>query len=84
MRSTQNIFSTEELKIISSELEKLTKCRNRVCHSRPLEPKDFISLLDFTYELTKIGESSNWKNINEAITNLDNPNFSLSLKIPEF
>ena len=84
MKSKQDIFSTDELKVITLELEKLTKCRNRVCHSRPLEPNDFINLLDFTYELTNIGNPSNWKNINTAIKNLDNPSFALSLKIPDF
>ncbi|MEZ8484415.1 NB-ARC domain-containing protein [Vibrio splendidus] len=84
IKTEQDIFTPEQIKEITTGLEKLTKCRNRVCHSRPLEPNDFISLLDFTYELTKIGDSTNWKNTNEAIGNLDNPSFALSLKIPDF
>jgi len=81
---TQTIFSEHELKDITAGLEKLSKCRNRVCHSRPLEPNDFVSLLDFTQELIEMGDRLDWKNINEAIRNLNNPTFALSLSIPDF
>lgn len=81
---TQTIFSEEELKDITVGLEKLSKCRNRVCHSRPLEPNDFVSLLDFTQQLIETGERLDWKNINEAIRNLNNPSYALSLSIPDF
>lgn len=80
----QKSFLKEEIKSIAVELEQLTKCRNRVCHSRPLEPNDFNDLLDFTYDLLKKGNRTYWKNIDEAINNLDNPSFALSLEIPEF
>lgn len=81
---TQTTFSESELKAITVGLEKLSKCRNRVCHSRPLEPTDFVSLLDFTQELIETGDKLDWKNINEAIRNLNNPTFALSLSIPDF
>ncbi|WP_225602339.1 NB-ARC domain-containing protein [Pseudomonas sp. PDM03] len=81
---SQTAFSKSDLKLITSELEKLSKCRNRVCHSRPLEPNDFIDLLDFTQELLGKGDRLDWKNINEARKNLDNPSFALSLNIPDF
>lgn len=83
-RSVQKVFSTDDVKYISTELERLTKCRNRVCHSRPLEPNDFNDLLDFTYDLLNKGLRTYWKNIDEAIKNLDNPSFALSLEIPDF
>lgn len=82
--SVQTIFSKDEIKFITSQLENLTKCRNRVCHSRPLEPNDFNELLDFTKEIIKKGDRLNWKSINEAIKNLNNPSFALSLEIPNF
>lgn len=82
--TVQTAFSDSELKSITTGLEKLSKCRNRVCHSRPLEPNDFVSLLDFTQELVETGDRLDWKNINEAIRNLDNPSFALSLSIPDF
>lgn len=78
-------FSTkEDLKKIAYKLEKLSACRNRICHSRPLEPSDFSSLLDFSNELKDIGNVYDWKNIHIALKNLNNPSFALSLEIPSF
>lgn len=78
-------FSTkEDLKNIAYNLEKLSPCRNRVCHSRPLEPNDFSSLLDFSNELKDLGNVYDWKNINIALKNLNNPSYALSLEIPAF
>jgi len=84
LRPTQDFFSDGDIDYISTQLERLTKCRNRVCHSRPLEPNDFAELLDFTYELIKKGNRSKWHALQAAIKNLDNPSYALSLKIPEF
>lgn len=80
----QSAFTKDDVKSIAFQLEKLSKCRNRVCHSRPLEPNDFIDLLDFTQDLIGKGDKQDWKNINEARKNLDNPAFALSLSIPDF
>ncbi|WP_208525834.1 ATP-binding protein [Pseudomonas sp. p50(2008)] len=80
----QDAFTKDDIKHIAAQLEKLSRCRNRVCHSRPLEPNDFIDLLDFTQDLTSKGYRQDWKNINEARKNLDNPAFALSLNIPDF
>ncbi|WP_339472201.1 NB-ARC domain-containing protein [Pseudomonas sp. EL_65y_Pfl1_R83] len=80
----QDAFTKDDIKHIAAQLEKLSRCRNRVCHSRPLEPNDFIDLLDFTQDLTSKGYRQDWKNINEARKNLDNPAFALSLSIPDF
>ncbi|QLO37302.1 AAA family ATPase [Klebsiella sp. RHBSTW-00484] len=78
-------FSTkEDLKSIAFNLEKLSACRNRICHSRPLEPNDFSSLLDFSNELKNVGNVYDWKNIHIALKNLNNPSFALSLEIPSF
>lgn len=78
-------FSTkEDLKNIAFNLEKLSACRNRICHSRPLEPNDFSSLLDFSNELKNVGNVYDWKNIHIALKNLNNPSFALSLEIPSF
>ncbi|AUQ42386.1 NB-ARC domain-containing protein [Yersinia ruckeri] len=82
--NVQKIFKKDDVTKIANDLEKLTKCRNRVCHSRPLEPNDFMNLLDFSYELITMGKISDWKSINKAIKNLDNPGFALSLEIPSF
>ncbi|HEJ8024332.1 TPA: AAA family ATPase [Serratia liquefaciens] len=78
-------FSTkEDLKNIAYNLEKLSACRNRICHSRPLEPNDFTSLLDFSNELKDVGNVYDWKNIHIALKNLNNPSYALSLEIPSF
>lgn len=84
IKSHQLFFSEDELSKICTDLERLSKCRNRVCHSRPLEPNDFNELIDFTKEIRATGKEIAWRNINEAIGNLENPSFALSLIIPEF
>lgn len=84
LKKVQEQFSESDIVYICQRLELLTKCRNRVCHSRPLESNDFNDLLDFTFELSKRGGSFLWKNISEARKNLDNPSFALSLEIPNF
>ncbi|MBT9183996.1 AAA family ATPase [Pectobacterium punjabense] len=80
----QTFSSKEDLKKIAYNLEQLSSCRNRICHSRPLEPHDFTSLLDFATELKGIGNIYDWKNIHVALNNLDNPAFALALEIPSF
>lgn len=84
IKTQQTFFSEDELFFVCGELERLSKCRNRVCHSRPLEPNDFNELLDFTRDIKSKGTGLNWANINEAIRNLDTPSFALKLNIPEF
>jgi len=84
IKNNQKFFKPDEINTIVDDLQRLSKCRNRVCHSRPLEPNDFTILLDFTSELIKIGSLSYWKNVNIALNNLDNPTFALSLKIPSY
>lgn len=83
-KNTQTIISQEQLKDISQNLEKLTSSRNRICHSRPLESNDTSELIDFSIYLKKLGKSIWWPNINEALNNLNNPAFALSLQIPEY
>lgn len=80
----QTYSSKDDLKEIAFNLETLSPCRNRVCHSRPLEPSDFTSLLDFSNKLKSIGKAYDWKNIHIALKNLDNPSFALALEIPSF
>lgn len=84
LKTSQILFPESDVVYITTQLERLTKCRNRVCHSRPLEPNDFAELLDFTYELIKKGDRAKWHTLQTAIKNLDNPSYALSLKIPEF
>lgn len=80
----QTFSSKDEIKEISKSLQDLTPCRNRVCHSRPLEQGDTSTLLDFANRLIKLGGMHEWKNINVALNNINNPSFALSLEIPPF
>lgn len=84
IKNEQACFDTETLKFITSSLENLSPCRNRVCHSRPLENEDFQQVLDFATELKSFGKSNNWENINHAIKNLSDFEFVLTYTIPTF
>lgn len=80
----QAILSDSELVFVAKNLELLTPCRNRVCHSRPLEPFDFTTLIDFTKSLVELNNSLSWKETRVAVNNLGNPAFALALSIPDF
>ncbi|WP_197481374.1 hypothetical protein, partial [Oleiphilus sp. HI0086] len=84
IKDNQSILSKEEVSFVSSELDRLTQTRNRVCHSRPLEPNDFNDLLDFSNELRRKGNSYRWLNITSAINKLEDPTYTLLLDIPSF
>lgn len=83
-KSKQSSFSKEETSEIINGLNRLIQARNRVCHSRPLEYNDINELTDFCTRLLEIGSKHLWANINEALHNLDNPSFALSLQIPPY
>jgi LuxR family glucitol operon transcriptional activator len=83
-KNIQSTFLKDELDFIISGLIDLTSARNRVCHSRPLESNDINDFTDFSVELKKKGKNNWWGNINEALNNLNNPSFALSLKIPTY
>lgn len=83
-KNIQSSFQKSELEFIISGLLNLTPARNRICHSRPLESNDINDFTDFTVEIKSKGKSQWWGNINEALNNLNNPSFALSLKIPNY
>lgn len=83
-KNKQTIFSIEETSQIVNGLNNLVQARNRVCHSRPLEYNDITELTDFCTFLREAGSRQWWGNINEALNNLDNPSFALSLQIPSY
>lgn len=80
----QTSFSSQELAEITNGLNRLVQARNRVCHSRPLEYNDINELSDFCTGLIEVGSRHWWSNINEALNNLENPSFALSLQIPSY
>jgi len=69
---------------VANKIEALTRCRNRVCHSRPLEAEDFPSLMDLGKWL--VGTSVfPFLGLRETLRMLgENPSFVLTLSIPEF
>jgi LuxR family glucitol operon transcriptional activator len=83
-KNIQSTFQKDELDFIISGLINLAPARNRVCHSRPLESNDINDFTDFSVEIKNKGKSNWWGNINEALNNLNNPSFALSLKIPTY
>lgn len=83
-KNCQSLINGNDIEWITGGLRELVAVRNRVCHSRPLEYNDINDLTDFSASIKKIGESWWWANINEALDNLDNPSFALSLQIPSY
>lgn len=83
-KGTQSLISLDQTKQIVSGLESLIQIRNRICHSRPLEYNDINDLTDFAVDLQKLGERHWWGSISEALENLNNPSFALSLQIPSY
>ena len=83
-KNSQSLVSVDEVKQVVKGLESLVHVRNRICHSRPLEYNDINDLTDFAVELKKLGEHHWWGGINEALENLNNPSFALSLQIPSY
>jgi LuxR family glucitol operon transcriptional activator len=70
---------------IAAKLIELAPARNRVCHSRPLEPDDFAELFDFAKELTTRHKSLGWREIDATLARLQSdPSFVLHLVIPAF
>lgn len=67
-----------------SAIVKLTAVRNRVCHSRPLEPDDFSTCLDFSTDLLKF-HGDLFPILRDARSRLDrDPSHVLQLQIPSF
>ncbi|MFA0630560.1 hypothetical protein AB4589_22775 [Vibrio sp. 10N.222.49.A3] len=83
-KNNQSLLSLENLKETTNGLDRLIQVRNRICHSRPLEYNDINDLTDFSVLLQRMGERHWWSSINEALENLNNPSFALSLQIPSY
>lgn len=83
-KNQQNSLCKSELELIAIKLDDLTQVRNRTCHSRPLEINDINELTEFAITIKKFGNHQWWGSINEALDNLNNPAFALSLQIPPY
>ncbi|MBN3945121.1 MAG: AAA family ATPase [Nostoc sp. NMS7] len=66
---------------VTKQLEKLVPVRNRVMHSRPLDPEDLSNTTDISRLL--IRDKHTWSNLNEVLGRLQTePTFVLNLHIP--
>ncbi|MFT4804951.1 MAG: LuxR family glucitol operon transcriptional activator [Psychroserpens sp.] len=83
-KKEHSVLILDDAELMVKGLDALVGARNRVCHSRPLEYNDINDLTDFSVQLRGIGDSHWWANINEALENLNNPSFALSLQIPSY
>lgn len=87
-----NMFSKEipplvpnQISAIGDRLERHSAVRNRVCHSRPLEPDDFSRLLDLSRAFTTDFKELGWLELLSTLKRLEkDPSFVLHLTIPEF
>lgn len=75
----------EWLRTSARALLALTAARNRVCHTRPLEPEDLPKILDFAHSLVRPNTPFQFPTTSTAITRLrTEPGFVLTLQIPTF
>lgn len=63
----------------------LTSARNRVCHTRPLEPEDLPKVLDFAQSLISLSSPFRFPAVAGALARLQaEPSFVFTLQIPQF
>ena len=75
----------DQIKVIASLISKSVPARNRVCHSRPLEPQDLADFLDLAEELKTYLSNDNLPELTGILYRLETePNFVLHLTIPSF
>lgn len=73
------------LRASAKSLLALTPTRNRVCHTRPLEPEDLAETLDFAHSLVEPRVPFQFPTVSSAISRLrTEPGFVLTLQIPTF
>jgi len=74
-----------ECRRLAGELERNTAARNRVCHSRPLEPEDLPQLRGLAGGLASSSDDSVWAQVRLCLSLLhSDPSFPHTLAIPTF
>lgn len=74
-----------EASVLSEKLESMTRARNRVCHSRPLEDEDLTRFLDLADTLLRDFRKLQWKELKNVRVKIEqDPTFVLRLEIPSF
>jgi LuxR family glucitol operon transcriptional activator len=70
---------------VANLLVQLAPTRNRVCHSRPLEPDDLSKLIEFAKRLQQSGTPFRFPAVGSTLARLERePTFVLTLQIPQF
>ncbi|ELA8139979.1 NB-ARC domain-containing protein [Vibrio parahaemolyticus] len=82
IKRNQTLLKEELLIFICENLESLSPCRNRVCHSRPLESTDFFDLRQFCIELLERSKDYKFSEIKKVINNLDDRAYLSSIGTP--
>lgn len=73
------------LSAISRTISELTQTRNRVCHSRPLEPDDLARLVEFANQLQTSKAPFSFYSVSTTLRRLEKePTYVLTLQIPQF
>jgi LuxR family glucitol operon transcriptional activator len=71
--------------LLASQLESMTRARNRVCHSRPLETDDLSRFIDLANSLLRDYPQLQWKELQSVRLKIEqDPTFVLRLEIPAF
>ena len=69
----------------ADQLSHLAPTRNRVCHSRPLEPDDLAKLVEFARRLQSPDSPFRFPAIGSTLARLEHePTYVLTLQIPQF
>jgi LuxR family glucitol operon transcriptional activator len=85
IRTVLEAASSVQVDIVAPKLEALSRARNRVCHSRPLEEEDLPSFLDLAKFLLQYAPMCDWTELNTVQNKMDeDPSYVLRLQIPEF
>ncbi|MGI2072815.1 NB-ARC domain-containing protein [Shewanella baltica] len=82
LKKQQTLFDESIIVYICDNLELLSPCRNRVCHSRPLESTDFFELQQFSAELVKRTSINTFRQIKNVLNNLDNRAYLATVSTP--
>ncbi|HAS6338394.1 TPA: ATP-binding protein [Vibrio vulnificus] len=82
LKKNQTLLSESLIVFICDHLDQLSPCRNRVCHSRPLESTDFFELRQFSSELIEKSPKNTFRQIKNVLNNLDNRAYLSTISTP--
>lgn len=78
-------YRKDQVQGLAKELEHLTPARNRVCHSRPLEPEDFSSIIEFAQTKVEHFKDLPFTDLGIVLRQLkEDPSSLLGVPIPQY